>query len=103
MGVIARWTTPSILYKPSMVEIENVAEIYLTIKQGGVTVVTKGYEDADITEDGFLWTLTQEDTSALANRRTATVQVDYKTLDAMRYTTVPKQYEIGDSGIQEVI
>ena len=103
MAVIARWTTPSVLYKPSMVEMDNVSEIYLTIKQGGVTVVTKTLEDADVTEDGFLWTLTQEETSNLAYRRNAIIQVDYKTLDAMRYTTVPKEYMIGDSGIQEVI
>lgn len=103
MGVIARWTTPSVLYKPSAVEMENIAEIYLTIKQSGISVVTKSLEDADVTEDGYLWTLTQEETSALNSHRSAIIQVDYKTMDAMRYTTIPKQYDIGDSGIQEVI
>ncbi len=103
MAEIARWTTPIITYKPSAVESDSIAEIYLVIKQGGHTLVTKALEDATITDGRFAWQLTQEETSVLASKRNAIIQIDYKANSGMRYTTVPRQYDISESGINEVI
>lgn len=102
MGCIARWTTPSITYKPSAVEIANVDEIYLVIKQGGVEVIRKDKDAATVSTNGFTWFLEQTDTSLLSAKRVSVVQIDY-TSGTARYTTIPRQYEITDSAINEVI
>ncbi len=103
MNEIARFTTPAITYKPSMVEIGNVDEIFLVVKQNGQEILRKGLTDATVTTtDGFVWTFTQQETSALNSQAISVVQVDY-TSGTMRYTTVPRQYRITESAIDEVI
>ncbi len=103
MNEIARFTTPAITYKPSMVEIGNVDEIFLVVKQNGQEILRKGLTDATVTTtDGFVWTFTQQETSALNSQTISVVQVDY-TSGTMRYTTVPRQYRITESAIDEVI
>lgn len=102
-GVIGKWTTPTITYKPSKVDVSDVAEIFLTISQGGNDVVMLGKDAAAVTEDGFVWLLTQEQTSMLSTARMAAVQVDYKTNTGKRYTTVPQQFSVVNSAVSEVI
>lgn len=103
MAEIARWTTPSVTYKPSMVEMEEVDKIFLVVQQGGANLIVKDKSEAEETEDGFVWTLTQTESATLLSRRSAIIQVDYTDIAGSRYTTHPKQFEIGDSGINEVI
>ncbi len=100
MNEIARWTTPSITYKPEAVEIANVDEIFLVVKQKGREVLRKGKEDAIVDENGFTWFFTQEDTSLFHDL--VSVQVDY-TCGTARYTIQPRSYKITDSAIDEVI
>lgn len=102
MNEIARFTTPAITYKPSMVEIANVDEIFLVVKQNGREILRKGKTDASINANGFTWMFSQTDTSALNSRAISMVQIDY-TSGAMRYTTYPKPYNITESAISEVI
>ena len=102
MAVIARWTTPSITYKPSAVEVGNVDKIYMVIKQDDVEKIRKSIDDAIISEAGFTWYLEQTDTSKLAAKVVSAVKFDY-TSGSARYTTLPKRYEITDSAINEVI
>ena len=102
MAYIARWTTPSITYKPSAVEIANVDEIYLVISQNGVEVIRKDKDDATVSENGFTWYLEQTDTALLNSKRISDVQIDY-TSGTARYTILPRHYEITDSAINEVI
>lgn len=102
MNEIARFTTPAIIYKPSMVEIANIDEIFLVVKQNGREILRKGKTDASIGENGFTWMFSQQDTSALNSRAISMVQIDY-TSGAMRYTTYPKPYNITESAISEVI
>lgn len=102
MGEIARYTTPAITYKPSMVEIENIDEIFLVVKQGNIEILRKSKDDASVSQAGFTWMLSQEDTSALNSRTVSVVQIDY-TSGAMRYTTYPRAYKITESAISEVI
>lgn len=103
MGQIARFTTPVVAYKPRAVQIETIEQIYLVLKQGGRIIVQKGKDEATVTESGFLWTLTQEETSILKRQWNLVVQVDYKTETGMRYTTTPREYAVTDSGLNEVI
>lgn len=102
MNEIARFTTPAITYKPSMVEIANVDEIFLVVKQNGREILRKDKTDASINANGFTWMFSQQDTSALNSRAISMVQIDY-TSGAMRYTTYPKPYNITESAISEVI
>lgn len=102
MNEIARFTTPAITYKPSMVEIANVDEIFLVVKQNGREILRKDKTDASINANGFTWMFSQTDTSALNSRAISMVQIDY-TSGAMRYTTYPKPYNITESAISEVI
>lgn len=100
MSEIARWTTPSITYKPMAVEIANVDEIYLVLKQGNREIIRKDKDDAVIDENGFTWFFAQEETSLLHD--SAKAQVDY-TSGTARYTTKPITYTITDSAVDEVI
>lgn len=102
MGEIARYTTPAITYKPSMVEIEYIDEIFLVVKQGNREILRKNKDDASISKDGFTWVFSQTDTAALNSKAISTVQIDY-TSGAMRYTTYPRPYAITESAISEVI
>ena len=103
MNNIARWTTPAITYKPSAVEIGEIDDIFLVIKQNGQEILRKGLTDATVsTTTGFTWMFTQTDTSALSSKAVSVVQIDY-TSGAMRYTTMPRQYIITESAINEVI
>ena len=100
MSNIARWTTPSITFKPSAVEIANVDEIYLVLKMGKKEIIRKDKDDAIIDANGFTWFFSQEDTSLLHG--SATAQIDY-TSGTARYTIDPIQCTITESAIDEVI
>ena len=99
-GVIGTWTTPSIRYKPSKVEMSEVAAIFVKVSQRGETVAQMGIEAAQRTEEGFIWLLSQEDTAKLTSTMTATVQDDYLTTGGLRYTTMPKTLEVVNSAIE---
>lgn len=101
-GKIARWTTPTIRYKPRSVNMSEISELYLVIKQKGAVIVQKGLEDASVSEDGYTWLLTQDETGQLEENLLATVQVDGKTEEGVRYTTCEKSFVISGSAINEV-
>lgn len=101
-GQIARWTTPTIRYKPQAVEMSEVEEIYAAVKQKGETVLMKSLEDAYVSEDGYFWALSQEETGELIQNLIATVQVDYKTKSGQRYTTFTESFYVSGSARNEV-
>ena len=101
---IARWTTPSISYKPSANAAENIAEIYLVIKQRDVILIKKDQTSATINEEGaFVWEFAQGETSVLEINTPASIKVDYKTNDGKRYTTKIFSTSVSDSAIDEEI
>ena len=100
MNEIARWTTPSITYKPEAVAIENIDEIFLVVKTGGKEILRKAKAEATVSTSGFTWFFEQTDTAKFSD--TIQIQVDY-TSGVTRYTTVPKTYRITESAINEVI
>lgn len=101
MAQIARFTTPAFTYKPSAVDVADIAKVFFVLKQGTNTI-TKDINDATTTEDGFTWVLTQTETQTLTHGR-AVAQVDYLSNGGIRYTTVPKIYDITESAINEVV
>ena len=102
-GQIARWTTPSIFYKPKAAAVGEIAEVEITLKQLGRTIIRKGKEQAAIVEDGFIWHFEQTETSGLTRNTPMTVQVDYLTTNGQRYTTREYEYLVCDSAVNEVI
>ncbi|MBQ7146029.1 MAG: hypothetical protein IJR95_04595 [Lachnospiraceae bacterium] len=100
---MAAWTTPSIRYKPSQVEMSEVEEIIVIVSQMGKRVLELNKEGAAVSEDGFVWPLSQEETGLLSGTVVATIQVDYKTTSGLRYTTMPKSFDVVSSAVQGVI
>lgn len=100
MNEIARWTTPSITYKPEAVAMENIDDIYLVVKEKGKEILRKVKAEATVSSNGYTWTFEQTDTSKFAD--VVQIQVDYKS-GVSRYTTVPRTYKITESAINEVI
>lgn len=103
MSEIARWTTPSISFKPSMAEAADIAEIKCVLTQSGEDLIIKSLTDATIENGKFIWTLTQAETASLAASKKTFLQFDYLTDEGMRYTTVPVEYETVNSAIDEAI
>lgn len=101
-GQIARWTTPTIRYKPRAAAVSEILEIYMTVKQKGAVVIQKSLEEASVSEEGYSWLLSQEETGMLTEGLLATVQVDYKTQVGLRYTTHEKSIDISGSARNEV-
>lgn len=102
-GTIARWTTPSIRYKPSQVEVDDIEEIYVVLSQNDKEKLRKSKADASISEDGFIWSFTQEDTGDLVANSTVKIQIDYVTNNGQRYTTKAVMTDLINSAVNEVI
>lgn len=102
-GILARWTTPSISYKPSQCEVANIKEIFLTLKQRGVTKIIKSIDDAGTSEDSFTWQFSQEETGVLSKNTAIVAQIDYVTLTNQRYTVMPITLSPMDSAVDGVI
>lgn len=103
MGIIARWTTPSITYKPSAVGIADVDNIFLYLKKNDEDIIfEKSKDDAILSERGFTWFLEQTDTAKLPARRNSYIQIDY-TSGTARYTTGLIPYAVTNSGSNKEI
>lgn len=104
MSSIARWTTPSFSYKPSAVQASDIAEIYLSVKQDGMTVpILKDIDSATVVSGAFVWDLSQAETASINVGSSVKVQVDYKTNSGKRFTTRVHSFSVDDSAVQEVI
>lgn len=101
--VIARWTTPSITYKPSATTPDNIAEIRLVISQNGADVIVKDQTTATINGGAFIWDFAQGETAVLVLGKMASVKIDYLTNDGKRYTTRRFDANVVDSAIDEEI
>ncbi len=86
MKEIVRWTTPSVIYKPSAIEVEDIRKAILTIKQCGKTIIERDITTADAdTEAGTItWKLTQEETQQLAMCKECLIVIDWVTNDNTR-------------------
>lgn len=103
MAQIARFTTPAFTYKPSMVRVSDVAKIFFVLWQDDDILVQKDITQATVSENGFTWILSQNETQILVSRKKAFGKIDYLTTSGLRYTTRTKVFEITESAINEVI
>lgn len=101
--VIARWTTPSITYKPSANAASDIAELVLVISQAGVPIIEKDLSTATIEDGAFVWDFAQGETSNLVVGKMASVKIDYLTNDGKRYTTKKFEANVVDSAVNEEI
>lgn len=99
---IARWTTPSITYKPELVQPSDIAEIVVEISQGALSIV-KTIDDAILSEGRYYWRLTQEETGSLSLGNNCKLQIDYLSNAGDRYTTQKYLVNVSNSAIDEVI
>lgn len=103
MEKFARWTTPSITYRPSLTPIEEIEKIFLVLSQYGRNKVFKEKNDASIDDGMFLWKINQEESSLFSHKDPISAQVDYITSDNVRYTTLPVKFRVINSAVDEVI
>ena len=103
MGEIARWTTPTLWYKPKEAEISEIVAVYAVISQIGRPVIQKSIEEAIIVDGGFLWRFTQEEMGILTQHITGKIKIDYKTNTGDRFTTRAFEYAISGSAVDGVI
>lgn len=103
MSEIARWTTPSVMFKPSAVPTGQIDKINMYIKLGDNILIQKDKDAATVSDEWFSWPLSQEETSQLERNRTYHIKIDYLTLAGMRYTTSSRCFEVSDSGGNEVM
>lgn len=102
-GQIARWTTPSVIFKPAASEVADISAAALTIRQFGQTVMQRSLSDAQVVDNGLLWDFSQADTSQLISAAPLFVQIDYITKSGTRYTTVPVEYSVLNSAVEGVL
>ena len=65
---IINGTTPTIQYTFNDVNVANITEAYLTIKQNGAVTLEKDLETAVVGEKSLSWTLTQQETLAMQGK-----------------------------------
>lgn len=81
---IIRGTTPTLIFKFREIEPTDISQCFLMIKQNGKTVVEKTISDATVTTESLSFTLSQEDTFALATQNPTKVVLDWKTTGGVR-------------------
>ncbi len=102
-GAIARWTTPSISYKPLAVTADRIVIIELRIRQAGQDIISKGLSDAAIIDGGFVWDFDQEESGLIARTPPVYAQIDYVADNGRRFTTRPYEFAVFNSAVDGVI
>ena len=106
---IIRGTTPTLQYTFKDIEVTDISEAYLVLKQPGDISIEKTLSDgvivpAEENAQGYLsFTLTQEDTLSLSKDREAVAVLDWKLQDGTRGRSVKAYFKIGEPGKDEVI
>ena len=85
MGAVIKGTTPTIIYKFNTVNVSDIATALLTIKAGGMIVVTRSLDTATVGENSLSWKLTQSET--LLSTDTAQIMLNWVLGDGTRGAT----------------
>ena len=104
---IIRFTTPTIYFTFAEVDITDINTAFLTIEQGGKTVIERDISTATITntesEKSISWKLAQAETCKLSRGLKATIYCDWKLSDGTRGRSYEMVENVDDTGKQEVI
>lgn len=75
--MMRRGTTPTIRYRFKVVQVEDMTEAWMTIKQPCGRVIEKTLAEAEREDNALLWTLTQDETLEL---KTGNVEIQCRWL-----------------------
>ena len=104
---IIRYTTPTVRFTFSEIDITDVTLAYLVIKQNGKSVVERDITSATVTntqsDKSIMWTLTQQETAKLSKGNDARIYCDWKLAGGTRGRSHVKSETVEDSGKSEVI
>ena len=110
---IIRYTTPTLKFTFSDIDVTNITSAYLVIKQSGRAIIERDLTTANVvhsvlsrdgteTENYLSWLLTQTETSKLG-KTNCTIYCDWKLQDGTRGRSHLLSTAVEDSGKQEVI
>ena len=108
---IIRYTTPTIRFEFSDINVTDISVAYLTFRQGNQVVIERDLSTAEVvhTEDGqtvtanyISWTLEQTETKNLS-KMTAIIYCDWKLSDGTRGRSHKLSTPVEDTGKQEII
>lgn len=102
MDRIVKWTTPTFIIRFETIDPASLAEAYLSVVFK-TAVITKGLDQATVSEHELVWTLTQEETGSLPLGQVVLVYCDWKTPDGTRGRSHRKDLLVAETGIDEVM
>ena len=104
---IIRYTTPTIRFTFSQIDITDIAVAYLVIKQAGNVIIERDLSSATVintqTEQALAWTLTQQETLLLNKNINAAIYCDWKLASGTRGRSHVKSEAVEETGKSEVI
>lgn len=101
MGYIISCTTPTIKYNFKVVDPAHITEAYLTITEGGETIIERDLTTATIGEHSLAWTLTQAETFEFD--KSVVVQLNWLTDSGVRGASEKVRIVISENLKNEVI
>jgi len=84
---IIRGTTPTIRYTFKVVDPNDIAIAYFTIKQNGKVVIEKDISEMTLGEGYVEWSLSQEETLGFNIKSSLDLQMRYRTTNGAAYAT----------------
>lgn len=102
-GYIVQYTTPTIRIQFHTVDPATILDGALVFKAAGVDVCVKDWSSVMIEEDAIAWKLSQTDTAALPLGERVRVYCDYVLQDGTRSRSRTAEYDIVETGIDEVM
>lgn len=99
---IVRGTTPTIIITFSQIDVSDLTDGYLVIKQELQNVIEKPLTDATIDDNAVTFTLAQEETLSLSSGVQGKLMFDWL-VGATRGRSQVEKVCVSDSGIDEVI
>lgn len=102
---IVRWTTPTFKFTFKTVDVSDIVEADLVIKQWDNVVIEKDFSSAivDTDEGALLWTLTQTEAGLLSTGKRYSAMCDWLTASGTRGRSKVQEGSIENAGKNEVI
>lgn len=102
---VVRFTTPTFKFTFKKVDVSDIVEADLVVKQWDNTIVEKDFSSAtvDTNENALLWTLTQAEAGLLLTGKRYAAMCDWLTSDGTRGRSKVDEGSIENAGKNEVI
>lgn len=102
-NVIIRYTTPTIKFVFNTLDVGEIEDARLVIKQQRKAVITLDFAKATIGEGFVSWVLAQEDTAKLKEFESAEVYCDWKTVSGTRGRSKMTICTVEPAGYEDII